>query len=340
MQPLSLLKFKNSPPKEKISLGLDIGASAVKLVKLKISKEKVELCGFAIEAYQDDLGSVLKRAIQAQDTQKVNLSVSGPATIIRYAYFPKMNSSELKQALKFEAQKYIPFSMDEINLDACILNPDAPESKMLVLLAAVKKDFMNQRMNLLKDAAVKVNVVDIDSLALINAFNFSYSQENSGKGIALLNIGAIGSNLSILEDSIPRLSRDINIGGKNFTQKIAEILSLDFKSAEELKLNPDKEKTGKVAAVSEAMLTKLAAEIRTSFDYYESQSSFSVGKIFLSGGGSLYSGLKDTLSSLLGMAVECWDPFKQVIISDGIDAQKIKLRAGQLAVALGLGLRG
>ncbi len=339
MQPISLRKFKDSFPKDRVSVGLDIGASAIKIAKLKISKETTELFGFSVEPYQNDLPVALKRAVQAQGIERVNLSVSGPATIIRYAYFPKMTSAELKQALKFEAQKHIPFSMDEINLDAYILNANAPEAKMLVVLAAVKKDFLNQRLGLLKDASVRANVVDIDSLALINAFNFNCAEENSGKSIALLNIGAVVSNLSILEDGIPRLSRDIHMGGKNFTQKIVETLGLDFNSAEELKLNPDKEKALKVSLAFEAVLTKLAAEIRTSFDYYESQSASSVGKIFLSGGASLYPGLKGMLAGFLGMEVDYWDPLKRVSISGTVDTQKIKPLSSKLAVAVGLALR-
>ena len=359
---IPLLIAKNKFSKERLSLGLDIGTQAVKFVKLKFFKEGVELCGFALEPAPANSKPDINRMLQSQNIKGVNISVSGPAAIIRYVNFPKMNNDELKQALRFEAQKHIPFSMDEVNLDSYILKEDLPDNKMFVLLAAAKKESINQRMKIIQEAGLKVNVIDVDSVALINAFNFNYPQDNltERKAVALLNIGALMSNLNILENNIPRLSRDIHIAGNSFTQKLMDIFAMDFKSAEELKLNPvrntkdievqnkisngvnpDKEKAEKITAAIDAVLANLANEIRISFDYYESQSSSSVTKIYLSGGGSEFFGLKDMLANLLGIEVEYWDPFRRVNIPDGLkpEAETIKALSGRLAVALGLALR-
>jgi len=330
----------NSFKKDRISLGLDLGTSAVKLCKLKFSKEGVELLDFYLgpAATQDGLKQVVLR----QDSRLVNISLSGPATIIRYVNFPKMSRDELKKALKFEAQKYIPFSLAEVSMDVAILKDIPQENKMLAAIVAVKKDFLAQRMKVFEAADLKINLIDIDSLALINAFNFSYPHDNNSrpKSCALLNVGATFSNLNILEDGMPSLlSRDINIAGNNFTHKIADSFAIDFKSAEELKINPEKEKMQKIIQACETVLAGLAAEIRVSFDYYESQSASSVGKIFLSGAGSSLLGFKDALANLLGIEVEYWDSLKQIRISDTVDAEKIKPLSSQLAVALGLALR-
>jgi type IV pilus assembly protein PilM len=227
-------------------------------------------------------------------------------------------------------------------VDSHILKEDLPDNKMLVLLAAVRKDFLNQRMKIIEDAGLKVNLVDIDSICLINAFNFNYSQEKENignKAIALLNIGAAASNLDILEEGVPRLSRNINIAGNNFTQKLADALGSDFKSAENLKLNADADKIDRINTAVESTLTNLASEIRTSFDYYESQCAANVSKIFLSGGGSKIPGLKDMLKNLLGMEVESWDCLKQINISSNINPEEAKAFSNQLAVAVGLALR-
>jgi type IV pilus assembly protein PilM len=186
-----------------------------------------------------------------------------------------------------------------------------------------------------------VNIVDIDSIALINAFNFGYAQDENlkHKAVALLNIGATTTNLDIWEAGLPRLCRDVHIAGNNFTQKIADIFGVDFKAAEDLKLNPTADKSNKISAVLDAVLTNLAGEIRTSFDYYESQSASSVAKIFLSGGGSKFIGLKDALANLLGIEVEVWDPLKQINLPDKADLNKVKELSPQLAVAVGLALR-
>ncbi|MBI4972860.1 MAG: pilus assembly protein PilM [Candidatus Omnitrophica bacterium] len=293
-------------PKERFSLGLDIGSSSVKIVKLKLSHKGVELADFKLQPIESDLAAVLKTAAPVKERAACNVSVSGPSVIIRYVSFPRMEEAELKASLKFEAEKHIPFPISEVNIDGCILKQNLPDNKMLVLVAAVKKDLVNKLMKSIEDAGLKLNIIDIDLLALINAFNFNYSDDENikNKAMALLNIGANFSNLNILEEGSPRLSRDIQ-----------------------------------VVAGQERASSSLANEIRTSFDYYESQSASTVAKIFLSGGGSLSAGLKDALANTLGIAVEYWDPFKKINITTNIDAQALKAASSSLAVAVGLALR-
>ncbi|MEI6631863.1 MAG: pilus assembly protein PilM, partial [bacterium] len=204
--------------KEKIILSLDIGTSGIKFIKLRFAKEGIELCGFGAEPTQADLEPLLKNIAQSQNIKKANISVCGPSSIIRYVNFPKMTAQELAQSLKFEAQKHIPFTVSEVNLDAAILKSDLPDNKMLVMLAAIKKEFLEQRLKLIESAGLHVSNVDIDSVAIINAFNFNYTKEDlpQSKSIALLNIGSSFSNLSILEDGMPHLSRDIQVAGNNF----------------------------------------------------------------------------------------------------------------------------
>jgi type IV pilus assembly protein PilM len=324
-------------PKEKFSIGLDIGSSFIKAVKLKISKDICEVEDFAVEPAGANISGALRRMRVLQEVKSVSVSISGPATILRYVLFPQMNNEDLNKALKFEAQKYIPFSVAELNLDSYILKDNLPDNKMLVMLAGAKKDFITERLKITDEAGIRTGLVDIDSVALINAF--TYNNQDEVKTIALVNIGANFTNLSILEDSLPRLSRDIQFGGNNITQKLADAFTIEFSSAEQLKLSPEPAKAEKISAVESALLSSLATEIRTSFDYYESQSSSSVAKIYLSGGSSLGAGIKDTLANLLGIEVECWDPLKKLSLSSRIDADKIKACSGQLSVALGLILR-
>lgn len=326
--------------RESFSVGLDIGSSEVKAVKLKLSKDKAELCGFNLEPAKENLAQTIKNIVKGYNVDRANISLSGPAAIIRYVNFPMMNEEELKKALKFEAQKHIPFSVDEVNLDAHILKTNLPNSQMLILLAAARKDFIKQRLKIMEEIGIGVDVVNIDSLCLINAFNFNYGQDEQvkQKTVALLNIGAMQSNLSILEAGMPRFSRDINIAGNNFTQKIADNLGIDLKIAEEKKINPDKENSEKIALGLESWIINLANEIRVSFDYYESQGASSVAKIFLSGGGSLFKGVKESLAKALDIEVEYWDPFNRIIPLSSIDAQRLGNLSGQLTVAAGLAL--
>ena len=176
MFPFPSLKFKSKKSKEKFSAGLDIGAHSIKLVILKSHKDGAELCGFNIEPAELDVAPVLKKLTESNNIKSVNISVSGSGTLIRYINFPKMQEAELKQALKFEAQKHIPFSINEVDIDACILRDNLPDNKMLILLAAVKKEFISKRMKVIEEAGLKLNIIDVDSAALVNAFNFNFPE--------------------------------------------------------------------------------------------------------------------------------------------------------------------
>ncbi|MCX5707630.1 MAG: type IV pilus assembly protein PilM [Candidatus Omnitrophica bacterium] len=333
--------FKKFLSKEKISVGLNIGVSSIKMVRLVFAKDAVKLSAFCVEENQIDQDAVLKKIVQANSIKKINISVSGQQAITRYIELPRMNAGELRQSLKFEAQKHIPFPIAEVNLDACILRSDLPDNKMKVLLAAVKKDSLSQRLKLLSGLDLEVGVVDVDSLALMNAFEFNYAQEENIKNrtLALLNIGSSTSNLNIMDSGYPALSRDINIGGNNFTQRASDVLGVDFKTAELMKVAQEKVKADKLAMAIEPVLAKLAQEVRTSFDFFESRSVTSVEKIFLSGGASLMAGVKESLANLLGLEVVNWDPFKRISAVEGIEQEKLKGLSSQLAVAVGLALR-
>jgi len=327
--------------KDGSSVGLDIDSSSVKVIKLKRLKDNVELVSLGVESVGLDLVPVLKMLSQENDFKKCNVSVSGSSSITRYINFPKMNETELKQALKFEAQKHIPFGIAEVGLDSHILKNDLPDNKMLVLLAAAKKELIVQRIKILEDAALRPGIIDMDSMAIINAFMFNYPEDEyfRNKAVAVLNIGASYTSLSILDDGIPRLSRDIHIAGNNFTNKLMDNFALDFDSAEKLKVNPEKEKLGTVASAIESVLINLSTEVRTSLDYYESQNTSSVNKIFLAGGSCCFAGLKDMLSSFIGVEVELWDPFRKLSLAQTIDAAKAKALSMKFGVAVGLALR-
>ena len=347
---LNKLKNKLAPEKVRVGVGLDIGSAAVKAVKLSFSGDRTELSDFAIYPVKLEPGSTLKEMLQSHPgIDEVNVAVSGTSTIVRYVEFPSMQGSELKQAMKYEAEKLIPFPMADVDIDTYILKQGLPDNKMQVLLAAAKKEAIKQRLKMLEDAGLSAGVMDMETIALVNAFNFSYSEEESvkKKTIAILNIGSSFSNLNIVDSGQPRLSRDIHIAGENFTQKISEVFSVSRLKAEELKVDPAALQTAggeadgkKMVACVNSVLTNLATEVRTSFDYFESQNATSVEKIFLSGGGATFAGLDEMLSNLLGIAVEYWDPFRKVFIPENIGASQLKSQSRSFAVALGLALRG
>lgn len=327
--------------KEKFSIGLDIGTDSVKAVKLKFNHTAVELCDIDLTPGPAVSSDVLARLSRPQGAKSANISLSGPATLIRYITLPQMNYTELRQALKFEAQKHIPFPVTDCLLDGFILKDSLSNNKMLVLLAVVKKELVDQRLKALEAINLKPNLIDIDSLALINCFNFNYPAQEGDKYkvVALVNVGCSVTNVNILEDGTPRLSRDIHIAGAVFTQKLAEIFSIDKAEADRLKIEPDGARRNKAMVAIESILTNLGNEIRISFDFYESQTSVSVGKVFLSGGSCGLGRIKELLAEALGVEVELWDPFRKISVAKNIDQDRFSRVLPQLAVACGLALR-
>ncbi len=176
----------------------------------------------------------------------------------------------------------------------------------------------------------------------MNAFTYSYGAEPEvgSKTIALVNIGATFSNLTILEGLVPRLSRDIHIAGNNLNQKIMDVFNVDYRQAEALKKSAEPDRALKIKAIADAVMTDLAGEVRTSFDYFESQSTSSVSKIFVTGGGSSGCLGKEMLQSLLGIEVECWDPLRKMTFASEEIEKKCSGLSFMLGIAAGLALRG
>ncbi|MFH1338441.1 MAG: pilus assembly protein PilM [Candidatus Omnitrophota bacterium] len=307
------LLISKDKKKEKIKIGLDWGFSSLKAVVLEF-QDGVYLLKDAriVQLPSQDLKlSPLIKDLNLP-AGGVNLGICGPNVIVRYVSMAKMSIEEFRNSLRYEAASHLPFPVEEVNLDGVILK-DLPDNQMLVMLAAARKDFINERLKVFRDAGVKVNILDIDSLALINAFNYTCAklEEVSSGAVALLNIGASVTNINVLESGVPHFSRDINVAGKDLGRQ-----------------------TSREVAVS-----NFVTEIRKSFDYYEAGSTAVINKIFLSGGGSLVSDLAKNLEGYLGVKIEQWDPFDNFEFAAELNEQDLRKSSAQFAVAVGLALR-
>ena len=317
--------------KKRIKIGLDWGFSSFKVVVLESEDDTYILKDARIielSSKNVDLRSLFKDlGLYAG----VNLGICGPNVVVRYVSIAKMSETEFRKALRYEAASHLPFPIEQMNLDGAILKV-MPDNKMLAMLAAARKDFVNQRLKIFQEAGIQVNILDIDSLALINAFNYVNPKDSSDTqpqaqdsgeskkqveatsqagAVVLLNIGASVTNINILEDNIPHFTRDINIAGKHFS-------------------NGESQDTG---------IANFVTEIRKSFDYYEAGSTAIINKIFLSGGGSLTPDLPAKLEGLLGIPIKQWDPFRNFLFLSEVDKANIVKNSAQYAVAVGLALR-
>lgn len=345
--------------KGKPLFGLDIGSSSIKLVQLKESKGGYELAKFGVQPLDPELivdGTVMdagrvvegiKNLLAGQQvkTKDVALSVSGHSVIVKKIVLPSMSEDELEESIRWEAEQYIPFDINDVNLDFHILgSTDGPEGRgqMSILLVAVKKDKLTEYTALVTEAGLNPVVVDVDAFALENMFEVNYGPAGEG-AVALVNIGASVMNINILKNGVSAFTRDISIGGHKITESLQKELSLSFSDAEkakrgEIPADVDRER---VDSVIGAMNAEITAEVGRSFDYFKTTSAQEgIDRLVLSGGGSRTPGLSALLADRVGTSVEMADPFKNIAVPEkGMDAHFVRDHASVGAVGVGLGLR-
>ena len=343
--------------KKKSLLGLDVGSSEIKAVELTEIGDQLVITGFgrakvqSKEGTRDAIADALRRS--GIKTKRVATAVSGRSVIVRYINMVPMSDEELKSALRFEADKYIPFDLDEVVLDCSRLEDKSAEGKdgkeakdnkeMKVLLVAVKRNVIDEHVQLVQGLGLVPVVIDVDSFALGNAFELnslnSPRVDDEEKVVALVDIGAVKTNINILKGSTSYFSREVYLAGNDFTESIARHLGVDPAEAGELKANPE----GRQESLEESILPvldDLGNEIHLSFDYFENQFDCEVDDVYISGGSASVPGLKASFERIFDRRIQFWDPAENLEIkSDRIDVQELKDHRGQLAVAIGLASR-
>ncbi|MDP2920797.1 MAG: type IV pilus assembly protein PilM, partial [Candidatus Omnitrophota bacterium] len=270
--------------------------------------------------------------------KRVNVSLSGQSVIVRYVEMPPMKREELKSAIKFEAEKYIPFDMKDAIVDCAVLDKSVSGSGNRVMLVAAKKDRVNSYLEMFKEAGMDVAAIDVDNMAVLNAFHRSGIESKQEGAYAIINIGARFSNMGIAVKAQPYFTRDILWGGADVSGRIKDSLGLSAGDAEALKRNPG-ERKAEVSASIMPTLEKFISEIRMSFDYFDTQFAKSVERLYISGGGSYLFNLREFLKEGLGIEVNQWDPLEGIEISADVSGEEVKNFPGQFSVAMGLALR-
>ena len=209
---------------------------------------------------------------------------------------------------------------------------------MLILIAAAKNDLIQKKCNLAREVNLNLKTVDLDCLALANFFTEACGYSKKGTCHGVINLGRSVSNINILVDGIPNLSRDIFVGGDDLTKKMSEALEIDYAQAENLKIDP-KSRAQELMSVWDPVLNNLAAEIRVSLDYFEARNNRAVEKIFISGGTSRLLGIEEYLNHLLSVEIKKVDFCQQLKFDAAVDQKEFKNNSDLLTVALGLALR-
>jgi len=327
-----------------VRVGLDIGTDAVKMAAISPMANKTTLVALGMKDVRgiskQELPEVIKQlAADSKISQKdVGISISGPSVIARFISMPKMDKEALKSAIKFEAEKFIPFDINDCIVDFQVMDRDKTENKLNILLVAVKKDVVLEKIKAAEAAGFSVRLVDVDGFALANSFFKNFPAIGPDKACALLNIGGTFTNLCILRNNSLYFARDVALGTSEFLASISKKLNIDRKAAHELSISAG-DKTQEVTDCMKTIYASLLEEVKLSFNYYENQGGKNIDEIYISGGGAGLLGIAEVFAESFGSKPSVWKPLEFLDKSTaGVD-EGLLAHESSFAIAAGLALR-
>lgn len=327
-------------------IGLDVGTKAVKAVELTWNGGLV-LTGFGYAELPspDAVRDTVARIFEENEfhTRRVVTAVSGKSVIVRYLTMFKMSPDDLRNAIRYEADKYIPFDVDEVLLDCQPFDApgmaDAGPNEMRVLLVACKRALVDEQLRILAGVGLQPEIVDVDVFAVGNAFETVSPASDGDRVRALVDVGASKTCVNVVRAGTSLFTREIHAGGDAFTAAIANRLGLKDGEAEAVKRRPGEQADRVRAAVTPAV-DDLSTEVRLSFEYFENQFDRGVDEVLVCGGGARLVGLADDVARVVDRPVTPWDPTGDLpIAADRVDVDALREHAGELGVAVGLASR-
>jgi len=335
------------------SVGLDIGSGLIKLAVVSHGSGEPVLSKVAMATVVDDAiveGEVMDPGIVADaikglfaqaglKPKNVVTAVGGRDVIIKKIPMDRMKESEARELIRWEAEQHVPFDMDNVELDFQILDPADEGLQMSVLLVAAKRELVETKIALLTDIGIDPSVIDVDAFALHNAFEVNYPDAMRGV-VGLVNIGHEVTNVNILDEGVPVLTRDLPVGTRRFREDLQRERGLSADEAERLlrafepdeMLAPFVQSRGEELAVG---IERAAAFLQTA-----ARSATGLSRLYLSGGGARIPGLAKALGDRLKLPVQLANPIERVQVADGVfDSMNVDEVAPLLMLPVGLALR-
>ncbi len=306
---------------------------------------QVDLAGDDREEQINAISTLMKEG--GFNPKRIVTAVSGKMVIIRYLSMVPMSEEELRNSIIFEAEKYIPFGLDESTLDCQKLeSPSDNGGNDNVILVAVKNSVVQDHVEVLSKAGCTPEIIDVDAIALGNAYEFlkscsgeeSEDEVDSGEVVAFVDVGATKTCLNIVENGTSLFTREIYFGGRDFTTSIARRLGMEESDAEAVKRS-GRDDEGTVQDAVFPTIDDLGNEIQLSFDYFENQHGRSPDKIYLSGGGSRLGCFRDSFERIFERPTLIFNPFEGLPVSDDIDQALLASGGPQMVIAVGLASR-
>ncbi len=339
-------------------IGVDISTTSVKMVELAGTRDKPELLRYAIESLPKDsisdgnianmeaVVAAVERAFRKLGSRTKSAATALPTSMVitkRIALPAAAREDDLEPAVESEANQYIPFALDEVNLDFCVVGPVPNDpSQADILIAAARKEKIEDRVEALESAGLKAIVVDVEALAVMGACS-SLAETLPGRGvdqnIGVLDIGATSTRFYVFRNGEQIFMRESPFGGNQLTQEIQRTYNMTPEEAEAAK------KAGNLPAnfetdVLRPFVDTLAIEAARALQFFlTSSSQGQLDYILLAGGCAVIPGLSEAVSRRTNVIASVANPFAPMSLGSGIRSRQLALDAPALLVACGLALR-
>lgn len=347
--------FKQKQP---VVLGLDISSTAIKLLELGRSGDRFRVESYAVEplpansviekniADVEAVGEAIKRAVKrsASRTRLAAVAVAGSSVITKIIAMPaSLTEDDMEQQIELEADQYIPYPLEEVNLDFEVIGPSENDPERIdVLLAASRSENVDIRIAALELAGVKARIVDVEAYAMENAFSLLIPQlpeQGIDQTIAVLDIGATMTTLNVMHDRKTIYTREQVFGGKQLTEEIQRRYGLSYEEAGMAKRQgglPD----NYVPEVLEPFKDAMTQQVSRSLQFFYGSSQYNnVDHIVLAGGSAMIPGIDEMIANKLGVHTSVANPFTNMTLASRVKAQSLSNDAPALMIAAGLAMR-
>ncbi len=337
-------------------VGVDIGASSIKVVQLREARKRLTVVKYGVMPLPSQTivdGHIMNRAAvidalgaiwtqQKIPQRDVAIGVYGQSVIVRKITVPMMTAAELAEQITWEAEQHIPFDIKVMNIDYEVLRRRPEAGQMDLLLVAAKKDEINDYASVVREARIKPTIVDINAFSVQNAFEFVHGLPDD-QTIALLNVGAAVSSLNIVSRGVSAFTREVTNAGNTVTEEIQRQMGVPFEQAEQMKIAAAQGAgvPNQVHQVIAQACDALAGEIQRSLDFYLATSGEAeIQRVYVCGGSAYLAPLVSAIEKRARVPVMVLDPLANLAVDTRtVNEQDLRSRAAQMTVAVGLALR-
>ncbi len=338
-------------------IGLDIGSSSVKAVQLRKKGSGWALQAFGMQPLVPQTivdGTIMDQTAVADSIRQlwsrlrlkqkdVAIAIAGHSVIIKKIAVPQMTPEALAMNIRAEAEHHIPFGRDDVEIDYHVTNPSTASGQTEMLLVAAKKEVVNDYVQVVRDAGLLPQVVDVAAFASQNGFEVNYPLDPR-ETVVLINIGAAISNINIVRSGVSLFTRDVTIGGNAYTEEIQKQLGIAADEAEAYKVGGNQIEDGvvpqEVIRVMEGVSEVMAGEFQRSLDFFlATTADANVTRIVLAGGSAKIASLHRAIERRSRLPLEVADAWRRVEIDPTLDRTYLAAHSPEALIGVGLAMR-